>query len=300
MQSFSRLVRRSVLPLLCSFTVIVCWCLGASMIDDPPATYFAGAAREVAQAIDDGDLARLRSAAQGLEIDARGSKNMTLLWYAIKGRHYDSVRELVALGSKVDANGARPLGTPLFHALVHDPRLLQSMLDGGLSPDYRNDDGTALLQRAMISNQAMEQVKLLVGRGANVNSRNDIGATAFYEALMVNKPDIALYLLEQGARFDTSLTNGVTPAWAVYTTLRDLQPGAARGTVTDIGMVNGVPVTRDQTPPPLDGKDEATHTLRAGFERLRDLMVAQGEKWPPDPPDKVREQMKAQGLKVAE
>ena len=300
MQSFSEMARRPVLRLLCSVLVFVCLFVGCGMTGDQPASYFDGAAREAAQAIDDGDLIRLRSAAGGLEIDARGRKNMTLLWYAIKGKHYDAVRELVALGSKVDANGAKPLGTPLYHALVHDPRLLQAMLDGGLSPDHQNDDGTSLLQRAMISNSAAEQVELLVERGANVNSQDSIGGTAFYEALSVNRPDIAIYLLEHGARFDTSLTNGVTPAWGLYTSLRDLQPGTARGTVTDIRMENGVLVTRDTTPPPVSGQDESTNKLRAHFERLRDLMVARGVKWPPEPPESVRAQRKAQGLEVAE
>lgn len=274
--------------------------IGCRMNTDQPATYFDGVARQAAQAIDKDDVERLKAVAQGLAIDARGRKNMTLLWYAIKGKHYDAVRELVALGSKVDANVAVPLGTPLHHALTHDTRLLQAMLDGGLSPDQQNEDGTSLLQRAMISNAAMEQVELLTERGADVNSQDSIGGTAFYQALSVNRPDIARYLLEHGARFDTSLTNGVTPAWSLYLSLRDLQVGSSSGTVSDFSMENGVPITRDRTPPPVDGKDEATNRLRADFEGLRDMMIARGVKWPPDDPPTVRDQRKVKGLEVAE
>lgn len=300
MQIRNGIERRRLRALLCAVLFLAVLLLaGCGMTRDQPAMYFDGAARMAAQAIDEGDLARLKSSVQGQEIDARGRKNMTLLWYAIKGKHYDAVRELIAMGAKPDANGVTPLGTPLYHALTHDTRLLQAMLDGGLSPNYQDDEGTTLLQRAMIGDAAAERVKLLVERKANVNARDSIDGSALYESLTTGQPEIAIYLVEHGARFDISTVNGVSPAWSIYRALGDLQPGTSSGHVTDISMENGVPVTRDTTPPPL-ADDENLRKRRADLEQLRDLMIARGAKWPPDDPATVREKRKAQGLEVAE
>ena len=40
--------------------------------------------------------------------------------------------------------------------------------------------------------------------------------------------------------------------------------------------------------------------MRKEFEELRNLMIKKGAKYPPEPPAKVREWMKSQGLNVAE
>jgi hypothetical protein len=37
--------------------------------------------------------------------------------------------------------------------------------------------------------------------------------------------------------------------------------------------------------------------MRPQYEQLRDLIIKKGAKWPPDPPEVVRDQMRAQGIK---
>lgn len=270
---------------------------------ETPATYFDGAAREAAQAIDAGDIARVRGMIEGgLPIDQPGRKQVTLLWYAMFKKNFEAVKALTALGEKLDEHMVEGLGTPLHAALVHrDSRYLQAMLDGGLSPDYQNADGTNLLQRAMLGSDALDRVKLLVERGADVNLHDSIGGIALDEAVDSMHPEIAIYLVEHGSRVDNVLTNGSSTAWAVHQTLERLRPGASAAAVTDISLDgSGKPTERDTTPPPVSNQDEATNKLRVDFERLRDLMVARGVTWPPEAPEAVRARRKAQGLEVAE
>lgn len=266
-----------------------------------PARYFAGEARQAAVAIDHGKLDELKTLVdEGLVIDERGKEQMTLLWYAIIGKHFDAARELVALGAKPDENGVSPLGSPLHHALTSDTELLKAFLDAGLTLDYQTPSGTSLLQRSVFGNGVIDRVRLLVQRGADINHRDKLGGTALDEAIAVRKPEIAILLVEQGADVDGVMTNGSTTAWAVQWTLGRLQSNSPPGTVTNITMSNPRSGPVGQTQSPIQNDDADTASLRSGFERLRDMMIAKGVKFPADPPDVARARIKAQGLPVAE
>ncbi|QDI05933.1 ankyrin repeat domain-containing protein [Xanthomonas cerealis pv. cerealis] len=268
-----------------------------------PAAYFDGPYLQAAQAIEDNDMARLQILVRnGVVVDTPGRKQMTLLWYSMQRENFDAITTLIRLGSDPDKQVAQGLGTALEVALTHkDPRYLDAMLEGGLSPNLQSEDGTTLLQRATLGPNAIERIKLLVMRGADVNLRDKIGGTALADAIDVRKPEIALYLVEQGADVNATMTNGVSIAWGLQFILQRLQPGAASGEVTDITLdAKGQPVPRDTTPPSVSETDQANNKLRADFERLRDLMIAKGAQFPAEPPAKVRERMKAQGLEVAE
>jgi hypothetical protein len=79
-------------------------------------------------------------------------------------------------------------------------------------------------------------------------------------------PDRARYLVEHGADVNAFTTGGVTIAWGVQRIIDRQQDGP----------------------------------MRRQSEALRELMIAKGAKFPPDPPEKVRAWMKSQGLWVAE
>lgn len=264
-----------------------------------PARYFDGVARQAAVAVDDGKLDKLQTLVdRGLVIDELGRENMTLLWYAVIGGHYDAARKLVELGVKPDENGVSPLGSPLHHALTSDTRLLETFLDAGLPLDHQLPSGTSLLQRSVFGEGAMERVKLLVQRGANINHRDKLGGTALDEAIAIRKPEIAIFLVERGADVDAVMTNGSSTAWAVQWILSRLQPGSSSGTVADLTLSDRTTGRVEQTQEQSENADTAN--LRSGFERLRDMMIARGARFPADPPDVVRARMKSQGLSVAE
>jgi hypothetical protein len=135
------------------------------------------------------------------------------------------------------------------------------MLDGGLSPNYKDEYKNPLLTLAAGSGRG-RTVPLLLERGADINARDRIGDTALARAITGTNPDIAMYLIQHGANVNTYNRLGASVAWAVYLRLERLAPGP----------------------------------VRTQFEQLRDLMIKKGAKWPPDSPEVVRDQMRAKGL----
>lgn len=241
--------------------------------------FFVGRKLEIARAIEAGDMTAVRSLAPGVDLSAPGNRNMTLMWFAMlpgtPGHpNYEAVRTLVSLGVDPETQIAQGIGSALEYTFItrSDPDdrtgllFLQAMLDGGLSPNYLQPHGSTLLQRAAGPGGTLEHVKLLLQRGADINAKDSIGGTALDEAVDTDHPDIGIYLVERGARVDTYIVNGASTAWAVHLTLQRMRPD---------------------------------HAIYKQFELLRDLMIARGAKWPPDPPEVVRERMRAQGLTPA-
>jgi len=216
----------------------------------------------VAQAIEQNDMAQLKQLGRGQDLSQKGDKDMDLLWFAIARENFDAIRTLVELGVNPEKQLADGIGTALDFAFMKhdDTRYLEAMLDGGLSPNY-SDNPPPMLHRGVFG--GLEHVKLLLQRGTRLDARTaNVGRTALHEAISRVKPDIAIYLLQQGADFNVYTVNGVTPAWAVYLEVKDGQPG---------------------------------NPIHEKFLALRDLMIEKGAKWPPDSPVEVREQMRARG-----
>lgn len=266
---------------------------GYTMSAQSPTKYFDGQYLTAAAAIDHGDMPSLVAAIPGLKVDNPGREHMTLLWYAIQKKNYEAIQTLVKKGSQPEQQGVEGLGTPLYVALMNqDTRLLEAMLDGGLSPDFQDEDGRTLLQLAMVSDKAADLVRLLVGRKANVNLADSIGRTPLDAAIDANHPELGMYLIEHGANVNTHMSNGVSPAYSVQWEIDHLQPNAKQAPVTDISLDNkGKPVESTGTPV-AQGSTSAGQELLKEFEQLRALMIQKGAKFPPDPPAKVREQMR--------
>ncbi|WP_418647839.1 ankyrin repeat domain-containing protein [Thauera butanivorans] len=228
--------------------------------------FFKGHYLLMAQAIERNDIARLKQLAQGQDLGLKGDKDMDLMWFAILQENFDAITALVALGVNPDNQVAQGLGSALHIAFMkHDDiRYLKAMLDGGLSPNHRHPRQEMMLQRGVSG--GLEHVKLLLQRGTRLNDRDSIGGTAVTEAVSRAKPDIAIYLVRQGADFNTHKTNGVSVAWSVHLSVQDMRPG---------------------------------NPIHTQFLELRDLLISKGAKWPPNSPIEVRDQMRARGEKPA-
>jgi uncharacterized protein len=259
--------------------------------------YFSGAYLTAADAIDRGDTADLERALKGLDVDAYGKDNVTLMWYAIAKKQYGAVSTLVRMGSDLLHGGPPNAGTPLYLAFwAKDERLLQAMLDGGLSPNYQDEDGSSLLQQAIFnSSDPFPAVKLLLRRGADINHRDHIGDAPITEAIIASRPDIAMYLIEHGADVNVQGTNGATLAYGVQVSINHLQPNAPQAKISNYTLDDkGRPVVSETTPPP-PGLTPEGQKLLGEYEQLRDMMIARGVKFPPETPEQVRERMSGAG-----
>jgi len=226
-------------------------------------TFFNGHHLLMAEAIERNDMARLKQLAQGQELSRKGEKEMTLMWFAIMRENFEAIRTLIELGVNPDEERTESLGSALqFTFMAHkDTRYLKAMLDGGLSPNHQSPGNSPLLHRGVFG--GLEHVKLLLQRGTRINDRTtNVQKTALDEAINRVKPDIAIYLVQQGADFNTYTVNGASPSWAVHLAINDTRPG---------------------------------NPIHEKFLELRNLLIAKGAKWPPDSPVEVREQMRARG-----
>jgi len=225
--------------------------------------FFKGHYLPMAQAIERNDMTQLKQLAQGQDLSLKGEKDMDLMWFAIMRENFDAIRTLVELGVNPDKQLAKGIGSALQASFMkHDDiRYLKAMLDGGLSSNHQHPDYHPMLHRGVFG--GLEHVKLLLQRGTRINERTTyVGYTALDEAISRRKPDIAIYLLQQGANFNTYTVNGASTTWAVHLAINGTRPG---------------------------------NPVHEKFLKLRDTMIAKGAKWPPDSPVEVREQMRARG-----
>ena len=269
-----RSIRR---PLLVGLCLALLGCTnprnGISMLFQPQSKdYFEGPLLQAGQAIERGDVPALQALQrQGVNFNVSGKQGMTLMWLAIGQKRPDMVTALVRLGVDPDRQISQGIGSALDYTFMTrtDPNnkeglvLLKAMLDGGLSPNYKTPGGSFLLGMAVAGN--VEHVKLVLSYGADINGVDSLGGGALHEALSSIEPEIALYLIERGISLNTYTSIGVTPAWSVHLRLARMDPK--------------YPVTQQ-------------------MQKVKEAMQARGVKFPPDPPEVVRDHMRAQGLRV--
>jgi len=132
-----------------------------------------------------------------------------LMEFALDNQQFEVVKLLVELGVNPDEE-TQSYGSTLDFAFRadDDPRYLKAMLDGGLSPNHTHPGQQPLLHRAIASG-GLNQVQLLVQRGSDINALNHQSISALAAAIQSSKPDIALYLVEQGATFNTETIQAV-------------------------------------------------------------------------------------------
>ncbi|HKU37873.1 MAG TPA: ankyrin repeat domain-containing protein [Polyangiales bacterium] len=244
--------------------------VGCKMGSFTAESYFEDARQlEAARAISAGDINRLRSAVQSIDVNQPGKSQMTLLWFAFQEEQFEAIKVLVELGSKPDKQIKQGLGTPIDVALQkRDLRFLKAILDGGFPVNFATDSGTTLLHKAAGPfGASLDHVRLLVDRGANLEAKDTLGDTALSAAIAADNPERAMYLLEKGASIETYTTRGATPAWTVHLIMRRLAPSSE---------------------------------LYRRYDQLRLMMIERGAKDPPDSAETVRQWMKSKGMFVDE
>lgn len=122
-----------------------------------------------------------------------------------------------------------PGGTPLYRAVrAVDLAAVKLLVDRGAKAGQAIKDGsTPVMAAAGLGaprggdeevteagdrNDPVDVLKVLVGKGADVNAVNDAGMTALHYAAQRGSDRIIQYLAEQGAKFDVKNKQGRTPA----------------------------------------------------------------------------------------
>jgi uncharacterized protein len=230
---------------------------GCTMAKYAPEKFFNGPELELARAIDDGDVSAIRSLGSRINLNKTGKEGMTLLFFAFTEKKYAAMTELVRLGANPEIE-VHDFGSPFSVALDQvDPSAFKALLAGGGNPNANYKPSTPMIFEAA-DDDKLEHLKALIAAKANLNAKNSLGETALFSAIDTASFQAADMLIAAGA--DVNITNkrGGTFAWGVHKTV-ERQAGSPE--------------------------------KRKLAEALRDKLVAKGIKFPPDPPQVVRQKM---------
>jgi uncharacterized protein len=244
--------------------------LGKKMKQTMPEEFFEGAQLNLARAIRAANTDDVRRLSKLADLNAPAQRGITLLFFAMQeamaGRpeHLKIFSELIRLGADPLLENKEAGGSvAAISAGNSSPKLVEALLDGGMSVDAMASKYTPLIFRAA-TEHTFETLKLLVGRGANVNAKDSLGQTALVETLNSLQLDQTEYLLNNGALPNAVNRLGVSFAYALSRAI-DKQ-----------------------------ARDTGTY---AKLEQVRALAIAKGMKWPPNEPVVERDLMRARGEK---
>ena len=158
-----------------------------------------------------GELRRLIRA--GLDVDQRGKRGMNLLKWALASNSPECFEALLEAGAstehfvageytgKVDQLFLQPLMD--LAASADESTFLALALEHGADANARDVYGSDTVVFSAILYGRLENVRLLVEAGADVNARGGSRRTPLHKAVSINRYEIACYLLAEGA--DSSL-----------------------------------------------------------------------------------------------
>jgi ankyrin repeat protein len=152
---------------------------------------------------------------RGADLNARNQRGSTPLHWAIHDEA--KVRLLLSRGANVNARQVEGR-TPVFLAasLGNGHAILRLALEQGGNPALATANGQTPLMVAA-GRGDLDALRLLVGKGVDLNAKNGAGETALMFAASSGNPEAVRFLLEQGAdlrvrskRHETALGNGGT------------------------------------------------------------------------------------------
>jgi len=160
--------------------------------------------------------------------DIKRRMERTPLWYAVDVCKIEVVKLLVEAGTDVNA-GLQP---PLFQAVVeNNTEIAEYLIDHGANLNYPQDWNP--LEIAPYTSNNIEMVKLLIARGADINS--GVGLTALQASISAGRRDIFDLLIQLGADVNLKDLDGYTP---LYFAIHDDDTGFMRILIANGADVN--------------------------------------------------------------
>lgn len=164
-------------------------------------------ARSAAEGKTDEILSLIKS---GAKVNATGQKNMTPLGWVLTARNIDGMRALLEAGADPNQSvGPDRQFHPVWLAAGMDsagPLQVILKYKGDPNASHKGYEFNALMNAVM----HLENIKLLVDAGANVNAADSTGTTVALSAASLAQYDVVIYLLQHGYRQNLPLL-----AWEV-------------------------------------------------------------------------------------
>jgi len=154
-------------------------------------------------AVHEGHVPRVRQLLQkGADAKMTDDCGISILTYATSGTRRDIMKLLIENGANVNARDRAFAGLPLAHAidildLESRYAVTKILIDAGADVNVELPDGTPLM--AAVSKEDVRLVELLIASGANVNSHDDDGRSAYSAAAVLGNGELKKILLKAGA-----------------------------------------------------------------------------------------------------
>lgn len=221
--------------------------------------FAAGAPRQAAQAIADGDDTALKAVLSASpEVASSFAGDIDLLILAMAHRNRNAFEALMEAGASPDGAGKY---APIAYSIeMTDDWWLDRLIALRADPDGTAPNGMEALDRAILE-QTEDRALKLVAAGADPKLDTGGGNTYAHEAAIVNRFNVVEALMEKGADMWATSGIGVTPAYLVT--------NPSRATT---------------------GNPEVLEPAR---QRLLARLKETGPEWPPSSPEEVRDRVKA-------
>ena len=172
---------------------------------------------EMAEAIENGNPNRFKALYGDSQlVNLKGRSGITLLWLAVKFQQEEIVEFLLDRGASPDVE-IDWVSSIIGLAAEGDSAILRRILTAGASIDRESGGRDGLLPVHHAARmKKVENMKMLLAAGADVNSRTETGLTPL--SLSRQNVELVLFLLEAGA--DPTITNNYG-ATALSSLVRD-------------------------------------------------------------------------------
>ena len=186
---------------------------------------------DMAEAIVKGDLNRFKALYGDSQlVDLKGRSGITLLWLAVRFQQEEIVGFLLDRGASADVE-IDWVSSIIGLAAEGNSAILRRILNAGASIDRESGGQDRFLPVHHAARaERIENMKMLLAAGADVNSRTETGLTPLL--LSDRNIELVLYLLEAGA--NPAITNNYG-ATAVSSLVRDSYNGEGSKGVARVG-----------------------------------------------------------------
>ena len=152
---------------------------------------------------------------QGVDVNTRGKDNMTPLLWMLQSRNREGFKCMLEHGADPNVQAEGRYSVMWFVAGGDAPEFLKLALEHGGNPDLVDPYGKRTLILESVEHGRMENVKLLIVAGANLNFQDGTGTTPLHGAAYQNYYDIIYVLLQAGADYRIKNTWDNTFVWTL-------------------------------------------------------------------------------------
>jgi len=177
----------------------------SAAIKDPALPFHDPAIAPLAEAVAEGDIARIRALAPPANLSARGDDGVTLLEWAIWNRKPASLSALLEAGADPAAPGMDSETVAHMAAMSDDPQYLRVLIAHDAPVDLVSARGGRTPIFRAVQSRRSDQFDQLVKAGADIRRADSMGNSLLHVAAQVNDADRVLQLLQLGV--DPNFTN---------------------------------------------------------------------------------------------